>query len=103
MRRREKFVTRRYGWWFSKRGDRVQAVEKCMGLKKGEKVKKICVIEIVDTQAEFVQHIDLSQEELAKEGFSDKSAEWFRELLLSMCPRTQHLAQVNRIEFRYVF
>ena len=33
-----KDVTRRNGWWFLKPGDQIWAVEKCMGLKKGEKV-----------------------------------------------------------------
>ena len=31
-----KDVTRRNGWWFLKPGDQIWAVEKCMGLKKGE-------------------------------------------------------------------
>jgi hypothetical protein len=36
-----KTVTRRLGWRFAKAGQRVCAVEKGMGLKKGEKVKRI--------------------------------------------------------------
>lgn len=37
MYARNKDVTRRFGWWFLKPGDRVMTVEKAMGLKKGEK------------------------------------------------------------------
>lgn len=44
VRNREKNVTRRNGWWFLKSGDIVNAVEKTMGLKKGEKIKRICQI-----------------------------------------------------------
>lgn len=36
-----KDVTRRLGWTKLKRGDRFMAVEKCMGLKKGEKVRRL--------------------------------------------------------------
>lgn len=96
-----KFVTRRYGWWFLNVGDRVQAVEKAMGLKRGEKVKKICVIEIVSVHPEALCFI--TPEECVKEGFPDTSPEDFRELLQSMCPRgTNKHEVVNRIEFEYV-
>ena len=40
IKNRSTTMTRRFGWWFLKPGDRIQAVEKGMGLKKGEKVKK---------------------------------------------------------------
>ncbi|GAJ06145.1 unnamed protein product, partial [marine sediment metagenome] len=43
-----KTVTRRQGWTFLKPGDLLQPVEKCMGLKKGERVKKLgCPIRVV--------------------------------------------------------
>lgn len=47
MRDRTKTLTRRLGWYSLKPGDRVQAVVKGMGLKKGEKVERLCVIEVV--------------------------------------------------------
>lgn len=101
MRARTKFVTRRYGWWFLKPGDRVQAVEKCMGLKKGEKVKKICVIQVFSTQATVLNAI--THGECIAEGFPEMSCRDLRELIKSMCP--PHIEKwwiVNRIEFRYV-
>ena len=47
VRRREKTVTRRLGWWNLKPGTVLQAVEKAQGLKKGEHVKPICLIRVV--------------------------------------------------------
>ena len=44
VRDRSKTVTRRLGWRFLKRGDVVCAVVKNMGLKKGEKVQRLCRI-----------------------------------------------------------
>lgn len=34
---RSKTITRRLGWWFLKVGDEVNAVNKVMGFKKGER------------------------------------------------------------------
>lgn len=47
-----KTVTRRLGWKFLKPGDRVMACEKCQGLKKGEKVKRLGEIEIINVTRE---------------------------------------------------
>lgn len=45
-----KTVTRRLGWKFLKPGDRVMACEKCMGLRKGEKIRRLGEIEIVSVK-----------------------------------------------------
>jgi hypothetical protein len=95
-----KYVTRRYGWWFLKVGDRVQAVEKSMGLRKGEKVKKICVIEITNHYRDNLKC--LTQQECILEGFPDKSPDWLRELLYSICPKKEWSNTPNRIEFKFV-
>ncbi len=58
MYRRQKWVTRRFGWWFLKPGDIVNAVEKGMGLKTGEKIVRICQIKIVETRSEPLNAID---------------------------------------------
>lgn len=47
-----KTVTRRLGWWDLKPGEVVQAVEKAMGLRKGEKIRKLRLIRIVATRPE---------------------------------------------------
>ena len=107
MRARTKTVTRRYGWWFLKPGDRVQAVEKAIGLKKGEKVKKICVIEIISSHGEKLENI--TRDECVREGFPSFSPSELIDLIVSMRPRRRHDPYrapidepVNRIEFRYV-
>lgn len=69
----EKDVTRRFGWHTLKEGQRLMAVEKAMGLKKGEKVKHLGMIEIVSVSAEPLRRmIDdpvYGAEELRREGY----------------------------------
>ena len=49
---RTKTVTRRLGWDNLKPGDRLYAVTKAMGLKKGEKQERLGVIEVVSVRRE---------------------------------------------------
>lgn len=99
VRNKLKTVTRRYGWWFLKPGDLLCAVEKGMGLKKGEKVKRICVIEIVDTREESLDRI--TEDECRKEGFPNMKPDELSSLIRSLCPHWYDDI-VNRIEFKYV-
>lgn len=102
VRRKEKTVTRRDGWWFLKPGDRVQAVEKAMGLKKGEKIKKLHVIEIVSTRPEQIgQILHYPHDELEKEGLPDMDA-WGFIYLLRKITGKDITHTINRIEFKYV-
>ena len=64
---RSKTVTRRRGWKFLCPGDEVMAVEKSMGLKKGEKIKRIHTIRILDVRQEPLWLI--TEEDVAQEGF----------------------------------
>jgi hypothetical protein len=98
IRKKQKTVTRRLGWWFLKPGDVVWACEKCMGLKKGAKVKRICLIQIVDTHPEPLTAI--TQEECAKEGFPDMTPDQFIKMFCEL-DRCKPDTIVNRIEFRY--
>lgn len=52
-----KVVTRRFGWWFLKPGERVWAVKKAMGLKKGEKIERLRQIEIVSVRKETPEEL----------------------------------------------
>lgn len=64
---REKTVTRRMGWLYLKPGEYVQAVKKCMGLKPGEKLEKLCVIQVVNM---YRQRLDrITQRDCDLEGF----------------------------------
>lgn len=68
-----KDVTRRWGWSKLKAGDELVAVEKAMGLKKGEKVKKLGRIRIVSVRVErldrMIHEPAYGADELRREGF----------------------------------
>jgi len=100
VKNRTKTVTRRTGWRFLQPGDIVNAVEKGMGLKKGEKIKHICQIRIKSIHwGEPLYKI--TQEDCIKEGFPEMSPDDFIDMFCrhnkvwAMCP-------VNRIEFEYI-
>lgn len=99
IKNRSKTVTRRLGWWFLKPGDVLNACEKCQGLKKGEKINKLCQIIVVSTQK--VPLDKMTHAECFREGFPDMVPSEFiqmfrREMKCGM------RAEVNRIEFRYI-
>jgi hypothetical protein len=99
MYSRSKTVTRRLGWRFLKPGDIVMAVEKGMGLKKGEHVKRIYPIKIISAQAESLAYI--SQEDVIREGFPEMTPEEFIDMFCK-ANRCNLLVPVNRIEFQEV-
>jgi hypothetical protein len=94
-----KDVTRRFGWWKLETGDRVRAVEKAMGLKKGEKMKVLGVIEIVSTRAEPLK--DITPDDCRREGFPDFKPQQFVDFLCEHYG-VKPDATLNRIEFRRV-
>ncbi|HHS84311.1 MAG TPA: ASCH domain-containing protein [Gammaproteobacteria bacterium] len=95
---RTKTVTRRFGWWFLKPGDMVCGVEKGMGLKKGEKINRLGVIEIVSIRTEPLNAI--TQEDVVREGFPDWTPDQFVKMLVDHY-RVDPTKSVNRIEYRY--
>ncbi len=99
FKNKTKTVTRRFGWWFLNPGDLVQGVEKCQGLKKGEKLSRLHVIETVSTRPEPLNAI--TKEDCIREGFPDFEPEDFVNMLVKKygCSPTK---TVNRIEFKYV-
>ena len=99
VRARSKDVTRRFGWWFLKPGDIVNAVEKSMGLKKGEKIVRLCQIRIVSTRAEPLNQIAV--EDMPREGFPDMTTSAFVQMLVDNY-RCDPAKPVNRIEFEYL-
>ena len=100
MRDEIKDVTRRLGWWSLKPGDIVNAIEKCQGLKKGEKQVLIYPIEIISTRSEPL--FSITQAECIREGFPNLTPIEFVEMFCrankakSCIPTTS----VNRIEFK---
>jgi len=105
VRRREKDVTRRLGWWDVKPGELVQAVEKCQGLRKGEHVVRIDIIRILETRPEPLWNLHLyapsPAAELTREGFPGQTAQEFIDLFVRHNHCDEHTI-VNRIVFEYV-
>lgn len=99
MRSQTKCVTRRIGWKFLKAGDRVRAVKKALGLRKGEKQEPICEIEIVSTRREALN--DITIEDVTREGYPGKSRSWFIDHFCKAM-KCQGNEEVSRIEFRYL-
>lgn len=96
---REKDVTRRFGWWFLKPGDRLNAVKKVMGLRPGERVERICEIEVVSVRREPLNAI--TEDDVRREGFP----QWTTEQFISMLVEHYGIAPdkiCNRVEFRYL-
>jgi hypothetical protein len=102
VRRHEKTITRRLGWWFLEPEELLEAVEQCMGLKKGEHVVPLADIQVVSTRREPLADIlAYGAEEMVREGFPKMSALDF----IDMFTRHNHChawTPVNRIEFRYL-
>lgn len=97
FRARTKTVTRRQAWWDLPTGTHLMAVEKGMGLKKGEKQVLLGPIEIVSVRQEPVG--DITQEDVVREGFPGWTC---REFINFYCNghRCQEEDPCNRIEFR---
>lgn len=100
VREKTKTVTRRNGWWFLKPGEIVNAVEKCQGLKKGEKIKKICQIRIVSTRSEAL--FCITEKECILEGFPGMRPDEFIDMFCKTHKGVMPTSAINRIEFEYV-
>lgn len=92
-----KTVTRRLGWWDLKAGDVLYAVEKGMGLKKGEKVKRLGLIMIVSVRRERLDSI--TAVDVSHEGYPDMWPSGFVEMFCQS-HKCKPDAWVNRIEFK---
>lgn len=98
MRERSKTVTRRLGWWNVKPGELLCSIEKGQGLKKGEKVTRICVIRVASARPERLDKItDL---ECRREGFpAMRPADFIA--MFCQANRCKPTTTVNRIEFEF--
>lgn len=105
IRARTKTVTRRLGWRNLKPGERIRAVNKCMGLKKGEKAIDLAVLEVVSVHREQLKAIEGRFSETLAEGFPfDHPKSWPSEFIAMFCEHMKCTpeTEVTRIEFRYV-
>ncbi len=103
VRRREKTVTRRFGWWGPKPGARLQPVEKAQGLRKGEHVTRIGgPIRVRSVTAEPLEAMaTYGPGECVREGFPELSVDEFIAMFCAANRCTPDVI-VNRIEFEYV-
>ena len=82
------------------------AVEKCQGLKKGEKAVKICELVCISNVTEYLggilgNNIREGQSEVEREGFPDLTSDEFVIMFCKM-NKCDLLTPVNRIEFDYL-
>jgi len=97
-----KSVTRRLGWKTLRPGDVLMGVEKAQGLKRGEKIKKLGALEVIDVRREPLSAIgDEGFPGVAREGLAPLSPDQFIEMFCKAngCEPTD---EVTRIEFRRV-
>jgi len=104
---------RRLGWSFRPVGSYrhsipLMAVEKAQGLKKGEKIKRLGVVEVVNVCRERLDDLWLERcypfggrSELAKEGFPNMTPMEFTDMFCK-ANKCKADVQVTRIEFRRV-
>jgi len=98
IRDRSKTVTRRLGWRNLKTGDVLNACVKCMGLRPGESIERICQIRVVDVRREPLHTITM--EDVRREGFNEPTLDFVARFCRHM---GGHWSQtVTRIEFEYV-
>lgn len=99
IKNKTKTVTRRLGWKFLTPGTILNACVKCQGLRKGERIQKICQIRVVDVQRIFLW--DITDTECKKEGFPHMNVHEFVRMFCREM-KCQPMQEVTRIEFEYV-
>lgn len=99
MLARTKTVTRRTGWATLKPGTLIQAIEKGQGLRKGEKVRKLGVIRVVDVRRERLEAI--TKRDVEREGFPRHYPGEFVSMFCRANECTRE-TMVTRIEFEHL-
>ncbi len=103
FRDRTKTVTRRNGWAFLTPGTKLMAVEKAMGLKRGETIVRLGPIEIVNVRREPLLEILNEPNGCTLEGFPewDEDPQQFVDFY---CDHNGNDARedITRIEYRYL-
>ena len=101
VQRHEKTDTRRLGWKNLKPGELTQLVEKGQGLKKGEHVKKICVVRILSNQRESLCAIYDEPDGCKREGFPELTPDQFVAFFCNL-NNCYQITPVNHIKWEYV-
>jgi hypothetical protein len=100
VRSQTKTVTRRLGWLKLQPGKKLYAVEKSQGLKKGEHVNYLALIEVVSVRREPLHRI--TQADVIAEGFPDLTPAEFIPFFCQGHRGCTPETEVTRIEFRYL-
>jgi len=102
--RREKTVTRRAvsTWTYLQPGDRLRAVDKVMGLRKGQTPRELAIIEVVSVRVEPLSAI--TDADAVEEGFGGDGLWPAQRFVAAYCKHASCTPDtpVRRIEFRYV-
>lgn len=105
VRNRTKTVTRRIHKRPIILGAHYTAIEKGMGLKKGERITPICEIIPIDSRWEplrrMIDDIEYGKQEVILEGFPDMQPAEFVEMICTMHHCTPETL-VDRIRFIYI-
>lgn len=106
---RTKTVTRRMNWLNAKDGDHLMGVDKCMGLKPGQKPRRIHEIILIKVRREplraMLDNLDYGFAECVKEGFPDGPYRWPSCFVDFFCHGHKGCTPesiVTRLEFEYV-
>jgi hypothetical protein len=103
IRGRTKTVTRRLGWSDLRPGELLQAVEKSMGLKKGERVRRLAVLRARHVWREPLRAATgAAIDEARLEGFPHLTTEEFIAFFCRSHRGCTWDTVVTRIEFGYV-
>lgn len=97
-----KDVTRRLGWENLKPGTRLMGCRKCMGLRPGEVLERLGVIEVVSVTREPLYDICRYPADCRREGFPDLTPVEFVDMFcrhMKCKPETL----VTRIEFKHLW
>jgi hypothetical protein len=104
IRDKTKTVTRRKNWLFVKPGDILNACVKCIGLKPGEAIERICQIRVTDVRREklsLMLNRKYGDNEAKLEGFPAMYGDQFVYMFCKHMGGNQDQL-VTRIEFEYV-
>lgn len=105
FRDKSKRVTRRLKWLNVKAGDQLMGCVKCMGLKPGEQIERLGLIEVTDARREpldaMLSDMEYGDREAALEGFPEMTAVDFVSMFCHHMKCVPSLV-ITRIAYDYV-
>ena len=99
VKEERKTQTRRTGWKDLKPGEKVCAIEKGQGLKKGEKIKRLKILSI--KKVEFEPLNNITEEDVIEEGFPEMKRSEFIEMFCK-ANKCHPSTEITKITFGYV-